>query len=209
MHDFLLVFHCNYVSVLHRFWDIISYFQNFKKSCEPDHAHPGVGSHHKTTNLTRRRSESAYIYIYKSPVAVMVWADLFQHRFISCAQKSANIYIYIYPPSELLQSANFGPCFTHRSLFCTSLLQQQCSGMAILHVTPVTFLYFSHKPPLRSWTWLHHQKANETMFPTIPCPYGNSVNFSHKSRIDFLANNTSFHPLKPMGLRVHRSSTWR
>jgi len=40
-----------------------------------------------------------------------------------------------------------------RSAFYT-LLQQQCSGTDILRVTPVTFLYISHKPPLRSWTWL-------------------------------------------------------
>jgi len=26
----------------------------------------------------------------------------------------------------------------------------------------VTFLYISAKTPLRSWTWLHRQKANET-----------------------------------------------
>jgi len=30
IHDFLFVFHCNYVSILHRFWDIIAYFPKFK-----------------------------------------------------------------------------------------------------------------------------------------------------------------------------------
>jgi len=29
MHDFLLVFHCNYVSILHHFRNIIDYFQKF------------------------------------------------------------------------------------------------------------------------------------------------------------------------------------
>ena len=33
--DFLLVFHCNYVSILYRFWDISTYFQNVKRSCDP------------------------------------------------------------------------------------------------------------------------------------------------------------------------------
>jgi len=28
IYDFLFVFHCNYVSILHRFWDI-AYFQKF------------------------------------------------------------------------------------------------------------------------------------------------------------------------------------
>jgi len=32
--------------------------------------------------------------------------------------------------------------------------------------------------PLRSWTWLYLQKANEMMFPAIYCPYGNNLNFS-------------------------------
>jgi len=29
-YDFLFVFHCNYVSILHRFQDIIPYFRKFK-----------------------------------------------------------------------------------------------------------------------------------------------------------------------------------
>ena len=37
------------------------------------------------------------------------------------------------------------------------------------------------KPPLRSWTWLYDQKANKTTFPTVYCPYGNSVNFSRRT----------------------------
>ena len=28
--DYVLVFHCNYVSALHRFWDIITYFLKFQ-----------------------------------------------------------------------------------------------------------------------------------------------------------------------------------
>jgi len=36
-------------------------------------------------------------------------------------------------------------------------------------------------------------------FPTISCPYGNIVNFSHMSWIHFSANNMSFYPFKPMG----------
>jgi len=35
IHDFLLVFLCNYVSILHYFQDIISYFSE----CDRDHAH--------------------------------------------------------------------------------------------------------------------------------------------------------------------------
>jgi len=68
----------------------------------------------------------------------------------------------------------------------------------------VTFLYISPQPALRSWTWLYRQKANETTFPTIYCPYGNILNFSRTSRIHFSANNTSFCPFRPMGLSVHR-----
>jgi len=30
IHDFLFVFHCNYVSILHHFRDIIGYFPKFK-----------------------------------------------------------------------------------------------------------------------------------------------------------------------------------
>jgi len=71
-----------------------------------------------------------------------------------------------------------------------------CCGKSILRDITVTFLYIFPKTLLRSWTWLYHQKANKTMFPTISCPYGNIVNFSHTSRIHFSANNTSFHPFK-------------
>jgi len=34
--------------------------------------------------------------------------------------------------------------------------------MAISCVLSVTFLYISPELPLRSWTWLYLQKANET-----------------------------------------------
>jgi len=37
-------------------------------------------------------------------------------------------------------------------------------------------LYISPQHPLRSWTWLYHQKANETYIPTVYYPYGNIVN---------------------------------
>jgi len=30
IYDLLFVFYCNYVSILHRFWDIIAYFRKFK-----------------------------------------------------------------------------------------------------------------------------------------------------------------------------------
>jgi len=36
-----------------------------------------------------------------------------------------------------------------------------------------------------SWTWLYLQKANENMFPTLYCPYGNNRNFSHMRQIHF------------------------
>jgi len=50
----------------------------------------------------------------------------------------------------------------------------------------VTFLYISPQTPLRSWTWLYHQKANKTTFPTIYCPYGDILNFSRMSRIQYI-----------------------
>ena len=98
----------------------------------------------------------------------------------------------------------FWSTFSRKFAFYTSPPQQRCNGTDILRVTPVTFLYISHKPPLWTWTWLHHQKADKTTFPAISCPYGNSVNFSHTSRIQFSANNTSFRPFTPMGLSAHR-----
>ena len=79
-----------------------------------------------------------------------------------------------------------------------------CCGKFISRDISVPFLYISPKPALRSWTWLYRQKANKTTFPTISCPYRNSVNFSHTSRIHFSTNSTSFCPFKPMGLRAHR-----
>ena len=60
----------------------------------------------------------------------------------------------------------------------------------------VTFLYISPQPPLRSWTWLYWQKANETQIPMTYCPYGNVLNFSHTSRIHF--SWTIPVPFKPM-----------
>jgi len=39
MYNFLLVFHYNYVSALHRFQDIITYFPKF----EDDHEHVAFG----------------------------------------------------------------------------------------------------------------------------------------------------------------------
>jgi len=35
----LYVFRCNYVSILHRFRDIIAYFRKLKTSRDRDHAH--------------------------------------------------------------------------------------------------------------------------------------------------------------------------
>ena len=86
----------------------------------------------------------------------------------------------------------------------SSKWRKNSSGTYILGVSPVTFLYLSHKPPLRCWTWLYHQKSNKTTFPTISCPCGNRVNFLHTSQMHFSANNTSFCPFKPMGLSAHR-----
>jgi len=36
-YDFLLVFHCKYVSILHRLRDIITYFPKFKRSRDSEH----------------------------------------------------------------------------------------------------------------------------------------------------------------------------
>ena len=41
----------------------------------------------------------------------------------------------------------------------------------------ITFLQIFRKPSLWSWTWLYIWKANETLIPTISCPYGNTVSF--------------------------------
>jgi len=38
MYDFLFVFYCNYVSNMHRFRDIITYFPKLKTSHNRDHA---------------------------------------------------------------------------------------------------------------------------------------------------------------------------
>jgi len=40
-YDFLFVFHCNYVFILHRFWDIIAYFSKIKTSRDRDPANSG------------------------------------------------------------------------------------------------------------------------------------------------------------------------
>jgi len=34
------------------------------------------------------------------------------------------------------------------------------AGKSISRDITATFLFISPKPPLRSWTWLYHQKAN-------------------------------------------------
>jgi len=39
MHDFLLIFHSNYVSNLHHFLDIIDNFPNLKRSRDRDRIH--------------------------------------------------------------------------------------------------------------------------------------------------------------------------
>ena len=43
--------------------------------------------------------------------------------------------------------------------------RRRAAGIAILRVLSVIFLYICPHPPLRSWTWLYHQKANETYIP--------------------------------------------
>jgi len=47
------------------------------------------------------------------------------------------------------------------------------------------FAHFS-STPTRSWTWLYHQKANQTTFPMIYCPYGNILNLSRTSQIQYI-----------------------
>jgi len=79
-----------------------------------------------------------------------------------------------------------------------------CCGTSILHLSSVTFLYITPKPPLRSWTWIYHQKANKMTYWTISCPHGNIVNFWHTSRIHFLVNNTSFCTFKRMGRKCQK-----
>ena len=54
-----------------------------------------------------------------------------------------------------------------------------------LRIMIVTFLQISRKPPLWSWTWQYHQKANEKTLPIISWAYGNTVNFSHTNLIHF------------------------
>jgi len=104
-----------------------------------------------------------------------------------------------------LCTGRWSPWRRHR---CTA-----CRGKSILRDITVTFVYIYPKTPLRSWTWLYHQKANKTTFPTISCPCGNIVNFSHTSRIHLSANNTSFRPvcvppttLQPLGGYMHSLS---
>jgi len=60
-----------------------------------------------------------------------------------------------------------------------------------------TFLINPHCDLLRSWIWLYRQKDSKMTFPTISCPYRNTINFSRMSRIHFSANNMSFRPFKP------------
>ena len=86
----------------------------------------------------------------------------------------------------------------HKRHRCTACCGN--AGKSILPDITATFLYISPKPSLRSWTWLYHHKDNKTTFPTISCSFGNNVSFSHTSRIQFSANNTSFRPFKPMGM---------
>ena len=75
--------------------------------------------------------------------------------------------------------------------------------LALRDIT-VTFLYMSPQPPLRSWTWLYHQKGNKMAFWTICCPYRNILNFSRMSRIHF----SLVHPFKPMELSAHKHTDW-
>jgi len=45
------IFHCNYVSILHCFRDIITYFPKIQEVTWPNHAPSGLGCHSKTTNF--------------------------------------------------------------------------------------------------------------------------------------------------------------
>jgi len=42
--------------------------------------------------------------------------------------------------------------------------------------------WISRQPQLRSWTWLCHKKGNFTQNSTVYRAYGNTANFSHRSR---------------------------
>jgi len=65
--------------------------------------------------------------------------------------------------------------------------------------------WISLQPPLWSWTtWLYHKKGNLTQNSTVYCAYGNTVNFSHMSRMHFSA---SLRLLKPMHAQMPKNAT--
>jgi len=129
----------------------------------------------------------------------------------------------LYPPSERSETGEYTVftfvCLSARTQSINRLCTGRwspwrhrctaCCGKSILRDMTFTFLYISPKTLLRSWTWLYLQTANKTTFPTISCPCGNIVNFSHTSWkwIHFSANNTSFRPFKWMGAHSVQSST--
>jgi len=57
------------------------------------------------------------------------------------------------------------------------------------------FTWISRRPRLRSWSWLYHKKGNLTQNSAVYSEYGNTVNFSHTSRMHLSA---SLGLLKPM-----------
>ena len=63
--------------------------------------------------------------------------------------------------------------------------EAKTSSEMVLH-----FCTFLLNPTLWYWTWLCHQKANKSTFPTICCPYGNILNFSRMSRIHTIRHST-------------------
>jgi len=64
--------------------------------------------------------------------------------------------------------------------------------------------WISRQPPLRSWTWLHHKKGNLIQNSAVYRAYGNTVNFSHTSRMHFSA---SLGLLKPMHAEMPKNAT--
>ena len=63
------------------------------------------------------------------------------------------------------------------------------------------FVHFS-STPTSILNLLHLQKANKTTFPTIHCPYGNILNFSRTSRIQYVIP-----PIQTNGTECARTHT--
>jgi len=55
------------------------------------------------------------------------------------------------------------------------------------------YAYISRQPPLWSWTWLYHKKANLTQNSTVYWAYGNTANYSQMS---WLSISMSVYPCR-------------